>query len=155
MGCYAPLSERLWRRVDLLAPDGCWLWLGARNSKGYGTIGTIHPKTGVVHRVAWEMIRGPIPVGMQLDHRVCRNKVCVNPDHLVLCTSAENVLQPDGGPGKKKAKTHCVRGHEFTPENTLPSLAGHRRCRACAKWYRKYRYTVNGKQYQLKVSEII
>jgi hypothetical protein len=61
-------------------PDtGCWLW-PHHTSNGYGRIKR-NGKSLLVHRVIYARKHGSIPQGMDLDH-VCRNRRCVNPDHL-------------------------------------------------------------------------
>lgn len=90
------------------------------------------------HRVAYELAKGPIPPGLQLDH-LCRNPRCCNPEHLEPVTCRENVLRGVGIPAQRARMTHCDRGHELTPENIVPS-AGYRRCRTCYNAYhRAYR----------------
>lgn len=110
--------------------SGCWLWLGPLGD-GYGMTWSGTRTTGA-HRLSWAIHRGAIPPKMTVDHRVCRVKCCVNPDHLVLCSHAENMLQPDGPLGILLARTHCRNGHEYTPENTI--IRGTwRSCRECRK----------------------
>jgi hypothetical protein len=70
---------------------GCWIWLGSLDSKGYGTL-----KWGpwcTAYQVAYVLAKGPVPVGKEL-HHTCRNRWCVNPDHLVPLTREEHVQQP-------------------------------------------------------------
>lgn len=125
------------RRFDEMAwgdpNSGCWLWSGALDKKGYGIIhvGSRNVdirRTFMAHRLGWEIYKGPIPSGLVIDHRICRTKSCVNPDHLVVCSRMENAEQPDGVIGKKRATTHCANGHEYTPENTYYT----RHCKCCS-----------------------
>jgi hypothetical protein len=96
----------------------CWIWKGFVR-KGYGQYSGTH-----AHRVSFQFYCGPIPPGLELDH-LCRNPLCVNPDHLEPVTRAENMRR------RSVAQTHCKHGHEFTPENTYMMPSGGRQCRAC------------------------
>lgn len=78
-----------WAKVDKDGPDGCWLWTGFRRPAGYGQTGRNRGSAKQAHRVAYEMLVGPIPAGMELDH-LCRMTPCVNPAHLEPVTPAEN-----------------------------------------------------------------
>lgn len=120
------IAERLWARVQKADEPGCWLWLGAVNENGYGRMGAGGRSDGTpyVHRVSWELERGPIPEGMTIDH-LCLVKTCVNPAHLELVTLAENIRRA------KRRLTHCKHGHEFTEENTYWRKECRRMCRAC------------------------
>lgn len=109
--------------------DGCWLWI-AGTTKGYGAA-YINGRQRPAHRVVYEALVGEIPLGLDLDH-LCRNRQCVNPAHLEPVTRRENLLRsPITLTSKKAAQTQCVRGHDFTPENTRIAANGTRHCKAC------------------------
>jgi len=97
---------------------GCWIWLQYLAPNGYGRVGW-KGRIEWAHRVAYQEIHGPIPPGLQIDH-LCRNRACVNPDHLEPVTSRTNVRRGNGFAGRRARQTHCIHGHEFTPENTAP-----------------------------------
>ena len=129
-----PRGERY--KADPLT--GCWVWQWAtRKSDGYGTAYKNRKKVQA-HRLIYEEIKGQIPAGLTLDH-LCRNILCVNPDHLEPVTQRENVLRGNGVAAIHARKTHCIRGHEFNKENTMVVKRG-RGCRTChymrAKNYR-------------------
>jgi len=108
-------------------PDGdCLTWKGHLNYAGYGLIWTKDKKYRV-HRIIHELFIGPIAEGLCVDH-LCRNRACVNPEHLEAVTPVENVRR---GVPKNRNKTHCVKGHEFSLENTTILKSGKRRCRKC------------------------
>jgi hypothetical protein len=89
-----------------------------------------------VHRVVYEALVKPIPVGLVLDH-LCRVRHCVNPAHLEPVTQRENVLRGETAPAANKAKTHCVRGHPFSGQNLILRKSGVRECRTCANARRR------------------
>lgn len=103
---------------------GCHVWLGAAQSKGYGSVTDRQGGTMLAHRAAWEQANGPIPEGMTVDH-ICRNKRCVNVEHMELVTAAENTARA------ARSRRYCPRGHEYTAENTVTNGRGWRFCRTC------------------------
>jgi len=108
--------------------SGCWVWMGRILESGYGQIG-YKGKQIPAHRLAYLLFKGDIPEGMHIDH-LCRNKACVNPDHLEAVTPSVN--QQRMGVHRRKSITHCKHGHEFTPENTIwKKTNGTRQCRIC------------------------
>ena len=108
---------------------GCWLWVGTTSPNGYGRFWS-KGRLAYAHRHAYERWVGPIPDGLQLDH-LCRVRCCVNPGHLEAVTCRENLLRGETFQAANAAKTHCIRGHEFTPENTHVRKGGGRDCRTC------------------------
>lgn len=112
---------------------GCWLWLGTVNANGYGVINlTVGERKA--HRVSYEHYVGPIPAGLQLDH-LCRQRCCVNPDHLEPVTNAENVRRGECGRAGRQ-KTHCDHGHPFSEHGGYKQWRhGHRfrYCRKCSR----------------------
>lgn len=128
-------EDLFWAKVDRHGPSGCWLWLAADNGAGYGMfyVRSSGIRRGILaHRLAYELLVGPIPDGLQLDH-LCRNTICVNPAHLEPVTPRENCRRGVSPTAINGRKTLCVHGHEFTPENTYVYPNGRRRCRACSK----------------------
>lgn len=120
--------ERFWNKVDVPEQVSCcWEW-NTWSDHGYG-IFRLNNKRHRAHRIAYTLLMGPIPDGLQLDH-LCRNRGCVNPEHVEPVTLRENVLRGYGTTALHRRKTHCARGHEFTPENTRPHRGG-RRCLQC------------------------
>lgn len=126
----APAELRFWAKVEGLDAEGCWLWTAGTNY-GYGQFNdgvTLRPVKA--HRFAWELLRGSIPEGLVIDH-LCFVRACVNPWHMELVTPSENARRVRAN--QHTGKTHCVNGHEFTPENTYSkSLNKKRQCRACS-----------------------
>jgi hypothetical protein len=125
------LPERI-EKYSIPEPNsGCILWIGVTNYSGYGVI-NVARKQYRAHRLIYELMRGPVPDGLVLDH-LCRVRCCVNPDHLEPVTQLVNVRR-----GAKLVK-FCKSGHEFTPENTLVRTRGdgtqtlRRTCLACKR----------------------
>jgi hypothetical protein len=124
--------------------DDCWVWKGTVHD-GYGRMWW-KGRLQLVHRIIYELANGPIPEGLECDH-LCRNRLCVNPDHIELVTGRENVLRGIGPSAQHARQTHCKRGHPLAGENIYkpyPSQPVVRRCKECARtydreWKRAYR----------------
>lgn len=119
--------KRFWSKAVKAEGDGaCWLWRAAM-SDGYGSVGW-GGRIQKAHRVAYELTIGPIPEGLELDH-LCRNGSCINPTHLEPVTGRINNLRGESFAARNARRTHCINGHEFTPENT--AIYPSRRQRVC------------------------
>ena len=119
--------------------NGCWLGQGFLNSAGYGRA-KWYGRNWLLHRLVYELMEGPIPKGLTLDH-LCRVRSCINPGHVEPVSAGVNTLRGETIPAAHAAKTHCHRGHEFTPENTY-RFGPHtrwRQCKACATVTRELR----------------
>lgn len=123
---WAPFT-RFWEKVDK-QPDGCWLWLGAKDESGYGTfrLGGNGVCQVQAHRLSYEMLVGRIQPGLVLDH-LCRVRACIRPSHLEPVARGEN--------SKRGASFNwavgCKRGHPWTEESTYRAPNGRRTCRIC------------------------
>ena len=125
-------ESRFWAHVE--KSDCCWLWT-ASSAKGYGRF---NPGGGPVqaHRWLYELVRGAIPTGLELDH-LCRIKLCVNPDHLEAVPHKVNLLRGNGFSAIYARRSTCRNGHPYTPNNTILTKRG-RRCITCEhNWYLK------------------
>lgn len=124
-----PVGERFWPKVDKAV--FCWNWTAARTANGYGLFHLSDRSMVRAHRWAYENMIGPIPKGLDLDH-LCRNRACVNPDHLEPVTRQVNLNR---GRNFWREKTECPHGHPYDEANTKhyvsPSGQRVRFCRAC------------------------
>lgn len=119
-----------WSNVAVVE-SGCWEWR-SHLSVGYGRFvfwnhETQKPSAVSVHRAVFEMVKGPIGAGLQLDH-LCRNKPCCNPAHLEAVTAAVNVQR---GYESRDGVPMCRKGHALVGENVLLVWGGKRRCAFC------------------------
>lgn len=125
-------SARFWPKVRIT--EQCWLWVGAKDSNGYGRFTRQfakrlgYPTPDYAHRISYTNLVGQVPSGMELDH-LCRNPGCLNPAHLEAVTHSVNILRATS----RENKTHCKRGHAYTEENTRRDKAGRKICRVCMK----------------------
>ncbi len=115
------LPRRFREKVSVSATSGCWTWLGATDSRGYGSC-YFNRRTVGAHRAVYQIVTGVSPDGLDLDH-LCRNPICVNPGHLEPVTHAENVA-------RIPRARECPRGHPLTPGNLIAKHP-HRACLEC------------------------
>ena len=123
------LPDRFWSKRVPEPNSGCWLWIGAHDEKGYSLIGW-NGKTGKGHQIAYRALVGGIPPGLEIDHRVCSTRDCVNPAHMLPVTHKANVARGDSG-RERRDRTHCRMGHEYSNRNTRIAVKNGRRYRAC------------------------
>jgi len=149
------LLDRFWEKVD--KSGDCWLWTGARRKDGYAVIGEggHGGQNLLVHRVGWESEYGPVPEGLQIDHRchnddlacpggfTCPHRACVRPSHLEAVTQQVNLARGRGVEAAavlRRAKTHCPQDHPYSGDNLYVTPAGKRTCRECQRQSAKRAY---------------
>lgn len=123
------VEERFFAKVE--KGTDCWLWTGAHDKHGYGCFAPDGRRAGPrkltrAHRFAYELLVGPIPEGLTLDH-LCRVPACVNPAHLEPVTLRENILRGEAPSAKQARRTHCIHGHPLDGRRA----DGHRYCLTC------------------------
>ena len=131
--------KRFYSKIDQNGPipahrpelGPCWVWQGKPGSRGYGYF-WYQDKKRLAHRFYYELLVGPIPDGLVIDH-LCRNTMCVNPAHLEPVTDRVNIERGIGPAARNMIATHCFMNHEFDEENTYYDSRGDRCCRKCQK----------------------
>ena len=141
------MAERLWAKTDchgpMLSPylGPCWLYCGSPDAGGYGKISDGKGHCMKASRAAYQVVRGPIPDGLVIDH-LCRNPPCVNPAHLEPVTQAENVRRGElvtTARARMLARMECRNGHPYDAENTR-EYRGVRICKRCSRErYRRHK----------------
>lgn len=122
--------ERFMQYVHKETSPGCWQWTGPQNLAGYGSFGVGRASKRNAHRWLWEQINGTASPKLHVDH-LCRNRLCVNPDHLELVTHEEN-LRRGKQPDRWSKVPNCPQGHAYSEANT--GYTGNARyCRECKR----------------------
>ena len=150
-GCWPgrvrPLVDRFWEKVDVRGDDECWLWLSGTDGNGYGRIRVNGSRAFRLHahRVAYELLVGPIQDGFVIDHfrmnpgprHAPCSTLCVNPGHLEVVPVRVNNLRGISPWATNARKSTCPRGHTydvtFTPKADGSEWRGCRRCRKAAR----------------------
>lgn len=123
------------RLLERTIRDGdCLIWQGSVQSSGYGCVAAgAKGKNQLAHRAAWVALNGPIADGMTIDH-LCRNKLCLNTDHMEVVTRGENVRR------MLALRTHCKHGHLVAGENLrVQERANGRTYRICVTCQRAFK----------------
>jgi hypothetical protein len=145
------LKERISSQTEFTT-DGCWLFKGPKNLKGYGET-TFRGKRHMVHRLMYELHHGQIPSGHLICHR-CDRPSCWNPTHLWAGTPKQNSLDMSAKRRQRwQRHTHCKRGHEFSGKNLgIFYREGRpiRRCNKCQSWSERQKRRTEGKSEESK-----
>ena len=122
-------QERFDSKTEVL-PSGCHRWCGSLTAGGYGNF-SANAQPIHAHRFAWWVKHGALPEPpFVLDH-ICRNRWCVNPEHLEAVTMSVNYFRGDGPTAHRQDLTLCRKGlHPWTEENTVMTNSG-LTCRLC------------------------
>lgn len=125
------LEDRFWEKVDRRGDDECWPWMAYTSQNGYGRIGDCNSML-YAHRVSYELLVGPIPEGLVIDH-LCKTKQCVNPAHMEPVSRAENTRRNDAPMHILRRANRCARGHDLLVTGYVRPDGKGRVCRTCQK----------------------
>jgi hypothetical protein len=157
-------ESRFWAKVECRGPDECWRF-GGFIVEGYGRF--VWPGGQLAHRFAYELLIGPIPLGMEVDHvchtrdancrlgKTCPHRACCNPAHLQAVTHVENGQRAHRPKGNQHGRqVACKNGHLLSGDNLRIELGGRRRCLTCKRNYAKTTRSNYG-QHKRKASQAI
>lgn len=122
------VADHFWSKVDRSGgPHACWPWSTGPFRSGYGVF-RVNGKQRLTHRIAWEVVNGPIPDGLFVCHH-CDNPPCCNPSHFFLGTNADNMAdmrakgrQARGQQVVRRDPRNCTRGEQH-PSAKLTKVA--------------------------------
>ena len=120
-----PTREEIFRSSYVIAPSGCWIWLRALNSEGYGVLSNVY-----AHRISYVLHKGPIPADKEIDH-LCRVRRCCNPMHLEAVPRRVNFLRGAHPTAETVRSGVCRRGHSMA--DAYMRKSGKRTCRRCSQ----------------------
>jgi hypothetical protein len=141
------VETRLLSRIQIDQSTGCWNWQGHLSVLGYGKISR-DGRLQTVHRVSYEIKYGKIPSGLEPNHK-CRNRACVNPDHIEAVTHQLNIWYARG-----ITSTHWGCGHEKTSPNSRTTSSGSIVCGICARTKERERYRKDPEKYKARVAAV-
>lgn len=120
--------ERFWANVN--RTESCWLWEGPVTSRGYGSASACNSEGNYVskqaHRLAWELLNGPVPKGMHVLHNCPKgdNKLCVNPLHLYIGNHRDN-MRDAVNKGQLRPRRGSANGQSKLTEDGVKELRKH------------------------------
>jgi hypothetical protein len=130
-------AERLLKFV-IKNENGCWEFTGRINKKGYGRF-SLNGKVTLAHTASYRIHKGVIKNGYTVDH-LCRNRKCVNPDHLEAVPHRVNLERGNTSTAYSKIRTHCKNGHLLNAQNIFLN-EGKVKCKICNRNRNKIQYT--------------
>lgn len=117
----------------IVAENGCHIWQGAQDGKGYGVV-RADGRVQRVHRLRYEREVGPVSDDLVMDHFACDNRLCCNPAHVRPVTERENLFRSESVSAHHASRTHCPKGHEYIGANLYVNpKTGWRLCKECGR----------------------
>lgn len=136
--------DRFWVRVDKKSSKECWNWIGFITRDGYGQFHCVDDnniKYFRAHRLSYVLAGGTLDPKLCLDH-TCRNRACMNPNHLEQVSLKENLNRGEGICAKRKRSEKCKNGHSYklSQQSNYMKKNEWRSCKICRnKWENQWR----------------
>lgn len=133
-GTSPTFAQRVFSKLHVVHPAGCWWWTGALDRHGYGRVGKGRRGWGMLpaHRAVYLLLVGPIPQGYEPDH-LCLNPPCCNPDHLEIVTKRENILRGYSMAARWARRETCLKGHPKDGRYYHSKSGWLRYCKTCKR----------------------